>query len=229
MTFELSAEHAAVRDTARAYAESTREQAAAIDRAAQVPEGLTREVRALAPGDALGLIVAVEEIAVVSAALATHVAAATSGAALRLSGLRGAVELDRSPRAQLALAGVALGLGRAALEAGVAALRQSGTAGGEIEKPHWVVSDVATEIEAARLLTYKAARTCSDADVAVARLMATAAAARAAEAAVRIVGSDAIGEGHPIERVSRDVRALSVLLGTEEEQRAIAADRLFPH
>jgi alkylation response protein AidB-like acyl-CoA dehydrogenase len=45
---------------------------------------------------------------------------------------------------------------------------------------------------------------------------------------VRIVGAEAVNAGHVIERVSRDVRTLSIVLGTEEDQRAVAADGLFP-
>jgi alkylation response protein AidB-like acyl-CoA dehydrogenase len=228
MTFQLSDEHAAVRDKARAYAETLQRQAADIDRTAKLPDGMAREVRAMTAGDALAMVVTVEEIAAVSAAVAAHAAAATDAIALGSSGLRGAPEPEASPRAHLVLAAVALGLGRASLHAALAELRQSRPAGTDIERPHWVVSDLATEIDAARLLTYKAAHTMNETDVAMARLMATAAAARAAEGAVRILGAEAVNAGHVIERVSRDVRTVSVVLGTEEDQRAVAADGLFP-
>jgi alkylation response protein AidB-like acyl-CoA dehydrogenase len=228
MTFQLSEEHAALRDKARAFAEALQGQAADIDRAAKLPDGMAREVRAMTAGDPLALVLAVEELASASAAVAAHAATAADASPLGSSGLRGALEPEHSPRGHLALAAVALGLGRASLQATLAELRQSQSIGTEIEKPHWVVSDVATEIEAARLLTYNAAHTMNEADVAMARVMATAAAARAVEAAVRIVGAEAVNAGHVIERVSRDVRTLSIVLGTEEDQRAVAADGLFP-
>ena len=228
MMFQLSDEHAAARDKARAFAEGLQSRTTDIDRTANLPDGLAREVRAMTAGDPLAMVVAVEEIAAVNAAVATHAAAATDATPLRSSGLRGALEPEHSPRGHLVLAAVALGLGRASVHAALAELRRAQSTSSEIEKPHWVVSDVATELEAARLLTYKAARTMSETDVAIARLMATAAATRAAEGAVRILGAEATSAGHVIERVSRDVRALAVVLGSEDDQRAIAADGLFP-
>jgi alkylation response protein AidB-like acyl-CoA dehydrogenase len=106
--------------------------------------------------------------------------------------------------------------------------RSTATTGTHVDKPHWVVADVATDLDAARLLTYKAARTTSDVDIAIARLLASAAATRAVDAAIRIVGPPALTAGSVVERLSRDVRAVSVLIGTEEEQRAVAAEGLFP-
>jgi alkylation response protein AidB-like acyl-CoA dehydrogenase len=229
MTFELSAEHLAARDAARAYAQTLQVKAADIDRSGAIPAETAREIVALAAGDALVLVIVVEELAAVSAAAATLPSAASSGSALALSGLRGARELEPTSKSQLVLAAVALGIGQAATAAALAELRRSSEKrGAEVEKPHWVIADVATELEAARLMTYKAARTSNEATVALARLMASAAASRAVDAAIRIVGSAALTDGSAIERLARDVRTVSVLAGTEENQRAAAADSLLP-
>jgi alkylation response protein AidB-like acyl-CoA dehydrogenase len=228
MTFELSSESLAVRDQARTFARTLRDRAAEIDRAAAVPADVSRELAAFGPADALTTVVMVEEIAVASAAVAAGVVAGAGAPGLGLSGLRGASEPEATTRSQLALAAIALGVGRAAVESALSDLRQSSATPSEVEKPQWLVADVATDLEAARLLTYRAAGTMSAADVALARVLASAAAQRAVDAAVRIAGSDALTEGSALERWSRDVRVLSVLLGTEEHHRAVAADGLLP-
>jgi hypothetical protein len=231
MTFELSVEHLALRDKARALAAAVRDRASEIDRAAAVPAAMIQEAASLCGGDALGLVVAVEELATASAAVAICAAARPSaGTALfGLAGLRGAVALDDSPRSQLVLAATALGVARSALDGALDEIRQTGAvAGADVEKPHWVVADTATEVEGARLLTYKAARTASDADVALARLMASGAAQRTVDVALRVAGPKALQEGSVLERLSRDVRAVALVLGTEERQRAVAAEGLLP-
>jgi len=114
------------------------------------------------------------------------------------------------------------------MESALAEVRQTAATPTAVEKPQWLVADVATDLDAARLLTYKAASTMTDADVAVARLLASAAAQRAVDAAVRVAGASALAEGSALERLSRDMRVLSVLLGTEENHRAIAAEGLLP-
>ena len=230
MTFDLSPEQQTARARARAFAVSLQPRAADIDREALVPPDVRGEAAAVAAGDELTTVVALEEIAVESAAVAVARAArADANTPLGLAGLRGAPTIEDSPAAQLALAAIAVGVGRKALELSLDELRRSNAArGADVEKPHWVVADVATELDAARLLTYKAARSKSDADIAIARLMASAAAERAAAAALRIAGAQALAPGSTLERLSRDVRALALLLGTEERQRATAAQGLLP-
>ena len=228
MTFELSSESLAARDRARALGQLVRNQAAAIDRGAAVPAELANQVAALTSRDPLTMVVVVEEIAVGSAAVAAELVARPDGPRLGLSGMRGARALDDTPLSQLALAALALGIGRAALESVLDEVRQASTTPDEVEKPRWLVADVATDLDAARMLTYKAAGTTSTADIALARLLASAAAQRAVDAAVRVAGANALAEGSALERLSRDVRVLSVLLGTEERHRTIAAEGLLP-
>jgi alkylation response protein AidB-like acyl-CoA dehydrogenase len=227
MTFDLSSESLAARDRARALAQVVRSQSAEIDRAAAVPAELAHQVAALAVKDALTTVVVVEEIAMGSAAVAAELVAG-SGPNLLLSGMRGARALDDTPQSQLALAAIALGVGRAALESVLDEVRHAAPMSDHIEKPRWLVADVATDLDAARLLTYKAAGTMAAADIAVARLLASVAAQRAVDAAIRVAGANALADGSALERLSRDVRVLSVLLGTEERHRSIAAEGLLP-
>ena len=229
MTFELSSESVIARDKARALAQVVMPQAAQIDRTASVPAELSGELAALTSNHPLVTVVMAEELAVASAAVAINVVAGNGSRTLGLSGLRGAIVPEDTPRVQLALAGVALGVGRAAVEAALAELRRSSGTPSDVEKPQWVVADVATDLDAARLLTYKAAGTMTNADIALARLLASAAAQRAVDAALRVAGVSAVAEGSALERLARDVRVLLVLLGTEENQRAIAAEGLLPH
>jgi alkylation response protein AidB-like acyl-CoA dehydrogenase len=237
MTFELSPDQQAVREQARVFAsETVQRQAADIDRTATVPAELLRESAALLSGrDAVATAVAVEEIAVVSGtvALAAAIPAAKPTTSLDLSGLRGAVLPAASVRAQLVLASVALGLGRAAIDTALAVIREANAnPGKDEEKPHWVVADAATELQAARLLTLSAAQAIDagggETEVAMGRLMASAAARIAVEAALRVSGPAGLREGTLLERLSRDVRAAALLMGNEEQQRATAADGLLP-
>jgi hypothetical protein len=231
MTFELSAEQLTLRDRARAFADTLRARAADIDHDGVVADDFVREARALYADDLLSLAVAIEEIAAANPAVAIA-AAARKGSTrpIGLSGLRGALALDNSLHAQLVLAAVALGIGRSARDAALALCRSNSTLVSDagVEKPHWAIADAATELEAARLLTYKAARTTSEVDIALARLMANVAAGRAVDAALRIGGAEALKEGSVIERLSRDVRAIALVLGTEEDQRSVAAEGLLP-
>jgi hypothetical protein len=231
MMFDLSPAQQAARDNARAFATDTVHACAAtIDREATIPADVARGAAALVAGDPLSAVLAIEELAAASPAVALSAAGARgSGTPLGLAGLRGVTSLDHSPRTQLALAAVALGIGKAAITMALAELKQStALAGAEVEKPHWVVSDAATEVEAARLLTYKAAHTNADADIALARLMATTASHRAIDAALRVTGATGVQEGAALERLARDARAASLIMGTEEDQRATAADGLLP-
>lgn len=237
MTFELSAEQQNARDQARAFATAhLRSHAAEFDRTATLPPDLTRNSAALLAGrDAVATVIAIEELAVASATVALAAATPVQKAAapLGLSGLRGAVLPEASARGVLVLAGAALGIGRAAIEAALTEIREaSATPGKDGEKPHWVVADAATELQAARMLTLSAAqaidRGAGETEVALARLMACAAARTAVEAALRVAGPAGLREGSELERLSRDVRAVGLVLGGEEEQRARAAEGLLP-
>jgi alkylation response protein AidB-like acyl-CoA dehydrogenase len=236
MTFDLSPELQAARERARTFAATeVQPRAAAIDRSGTVPEDLARAGTAvLVSTDPLSLVVTVEELAAASGAVALAVALGpTSAANLDLAGLRGAPIVSDSPRARLLLGAVALGLGRAALESAVAALQEAtATRGTQHDAPHWVVADAATELDGARLLLFKAAQPGggenSDADIALARLAASGAAGRAVDAAVRIAGAAGYHPGSLLERLARDVRAVAIVLGTEEHQRAQAAEGLLP-
>lgn len=238
MTFELSPDQQAARDRARSFAtERVAPLARSIDEGASIPPEILRELAAVPAADATTIVVTAEEVATVSGAVAAAVAVGqrhTAAADGDASGLRGfAAPRASTTRVRLALAGVALGIGRAAIESALALLRETPRATQDQEKPHWVVADAATEVEAARVLTHHAAQAVDaggDAEgaVAMAKLAAVAAAERAVDAALRVAGPEGFRRGTLLERLARDVRAVSLILGTEEDLRGAAASSLLP-
>ena len=83
--------------------------------------------------------------------------------------------------------------------------------------PHWALADGATEVAAARMLTYSAAQMLDrgeNAEDAITRaqLFAADAAERAVEAAIRVVGAMGYAKGSLLDRLSRDARTLQVIL-----------------
>jgi alkylation response protein AidB-like acyl-CoA dehydrogenase len=91
-----------------------------------------------------------------------------------------------------------------------------------------MLADVATELEAARLLTLKAA-TGKDrqaritVEASMAKLAASEAAHKAADKAMQILASAGYRRGSVVERLFRDVRATEIYQGTSEAQRMIIA------
>jgi hypothetical protein len=121
-------------------------------------------------------------------------------------------------RARLLAAAVALGVGRAAIEHALASMKKLGVkADPDQTVPHWALADGATDVAAARVLTYSAAQMLDrgeHADDAVTRAQAFAAnaAARAVDAAIRVVGTVGYGKNSLLDRLSRDAQTLRVIL-----------------
>jgi alkylation response protein AidB-like acyl-CoA dehydrogenase len=238
MTFELSSEQQAAHDAAQAFArEHLAPAAQAIDESGRIDGYLLQQMQPIIAGagaDAVTLVTVVEELAAVSAGAA---AASVFGAVFsetRAPGLRGSMSSsDGDVRGRLVMAAVALGIGRAAVTAALDTLRESARQSQDQEKPHWAVADAATEVAAARVLTLQAAQTMSDdqaaaGSVAMAKLAAARAAQLAVDVALRVTGPQGFARGALLERLSRDARAVALLLGTEEDLRAVAANALLP-
>jgi alkylation response protein AidB-like acyl-CoA dehydrogenase len=95
------------------------------------------------------------------------------------------------------------------------------------------LADMMTELDAARLLVYRAAY-LKDAGVArvtreasEAKLFATEAAGRIVDSAVQIHGGAGLVRGSVVERLYRDVRALRIYEGTSEIQKLVIASQLL--
>ena len=121
-------------------------------------------------------------------------------------------------RARLIAAAVALGVGRAAIEHTLASMRKLGVkADPDQTAPHWALADGATEVAAARLLTYSAAQMLDrgeNAEDAITRaqVFSAHAAEHAVDAAIRVVGAVGYAKGSLLDRLSRDARTLQVIL-----------------
>jgi alkylation response protein AidB-like acyl-CoA dehydrogenase len=132
---------------------------------------------------------------------------------------------------RVAIAAQALGVGQAALDEALAHARARETFGRPIaqyQAIQWFLADMATELEAARILTLKAAATSDagrpfGAEAAMAKLAASEAAHRAADKAMQVLASAGYRRGSTVERLFRDARATEIYQGTSEVQRMIVA------
>jgi butyryl-CoA dehydrogenase len=132
---------------------------------------------------------------------------------------------------RVAIAAQALGVGQAALDEALHHARTRETFGRPIatyQAIQWFLADMATELEAARLLTYKAAvaadqGTLSGSDASMAKLAASEAAHRAADKAMQVLASAGYRRGSVVERLFRDIRASEIYQGTSEVQRMVIA------
>ncbi len=122
-----------------------------------------------------------------------------------------------------------VGIARACLEASAAYAterEQFGRKIGEFQAIQWKIADMATEIDAARLMVYRAAR-MRDQEVphtkeaAMAKLFASETANRAARDAVQIHGGAGYLKDFPVERYYRDARITEIYEGTSEVQRIV--------
>ena len=134
-------------------------------------------------------------------------------------------------RVRILLAAAGLGMGQRALNEALDAahaLRGRG-AGGE-QTVQGLLADAATELDAARLVTWKAASATrlSLSDASMAKLAATDATLRAVARATQVTGVDSFRRGHVIEGLTQDVRALELFAGRTEALREAVASELLP-
>ena len=133
--------------------------------------------------------------------------------------------------ARTLIASVALGICNRALRESLAVVHREHGAGGE-QTVQGLLADTATELEAARMLTWKAAARGDDvslADASRAKLAATSAAQAAVVRATQVVGVDSFRRGHVIERLTQDVRAIELFAGRTETLREAVAGAELPH
>ena len=136
---------------------------------------------------------------------------------------------------RVAIAAQALGVGTAALGEALRHAKSREAFGqpiGNYEAIQWMLADIATELDAARMLTLKAADSRQrDArptlDASMAKLFASESAHRAADKAMQILASKGYRRGSVVERLFRDVRATEIYQGTSEIQRMVIAEHLL--
>ncbi|MFN2443204.1 MAG: acyl-CoA dehydrogenase family protein, partial [Thermoanaerobaculia bacterium] len=136
---------------------------------------------------------------------------------------------------RISIAALALGIARGAYEAARDYSKQRTAFGktiSDFQAIQFMLADMATEIEAARLLTYKAA-VMKDEGVrttqmsAMAKLYASEVAVRATEKGVQIFGGYGFIKDFPAEKFYRDVKLCTIGEGTSEIQRMVIARNLL--
>ncbi|HEY6484442.1 MAG TPA: acyl-CoA dehydrogenase family protein [Steroidobacteraceae bacterium] len=133
------------------------------------------------------------------------------------------------------VAGAALGFAQRALEEATAhALARPifGKRLADLQLTQAALADMATEIDAARLQTYRAAwlRDLGHSvtqEVAMAKMAATESAQRAIDRAVQLFGGRGVVHGASVERLYREIRALRIYEGATEVQKLIIARELL--
>src|SRR5579872_5377427 len=138
---------------------------------------------------------------------------------------------------RIGIAALAVGLAQGAYEAALAYSRERRAFGKTIstfQAIQWKLADSATRIEAARLLTYRAAyleqsgaRTTQES--AMAKLYASETAVKAADDCVQIHGGYGFVKDYPAEKFFRDVKLTTIGEGTSEIQRLVIARHVLSH
>ena len=136
---------------------------------------------------------------------------------------------------RIGIAALAVGLAQGAYEAALAYAKERKAFGKTIsnfQAIQWKLADSATRIEAARLLTYRAAflkdqgqRTTLES--AMAKLYASEIAVKMTDDCVQIHGGYGFVKDYPAEKYFRDVKLLTIGEGTSEIQRLVIARRLL--
>jgi butyryl-CoA dehydrogenase len=142
----------------------------------------------------------------------------------------GAIDASR-----INVAAQAVGIARAGLEASLAYARdrqQFGQAISGFQAIQWMLADMATHVDAARLLAYRAAFLKNQGlsylkEAAMAKLFAAEAAMNVTTKAVQIHGGYGYIKDYPVERYFRDAKITEIYEGTSEMQRMTIARQLI--
>ena len=137
------------------------------------------------------------------------------------------IAMDAIDASRVSVAGQAVGIARACLEASLRYAKerkQFGQAIVEFQALQWMLADMATGIDAARLLTFRAAYLKDQKlpylkEVAMAKVFASEVAMQSAIKAVQIHGGYGYIKDYPVERYMRDAKITEIYEGTSEMQR----------
>ena len=136
---------------------------------------------------------------------------------------------------RISIAALGLGMAQGAYEAALRyskGRRQFGQAISEFQAIQWKLADMATEIDAARLLTMRAA-SMKDAGLkttqesSMAKLYTSEVAVRCANESVQIHGGYGFIKDYPAEKFYRDVKLCTIGEGTSEIQRLVIARQIL--
>ncbi len=137
-------------------------------------------------------------------------------------------------RGRTAIGAMSVGIARGALEDSIEYAKQREQFGrpiGKFQAIQWKIADMATEIDAARLLVYRAAyledqNTRFTKEAAMAKLFASEMAMRATVNAIQVLGGYGYTREYNVERYFRDVKLCEIGEGTSEVQRMVIAKQL---
>jgi alkylation response protein AidB-like acyl-CoA dehydrogenase len=136
---------------------------------------------------------------------------------------------------RISIAALALGIARGALDAGVKYVkerRQFGKAIAEFQGIQWKLADMATQLDAARLLTQRAAVLKDEGrkvtrETSMAKLFASEVAVKICDDAVQLFGGYGFIKDYPVEKYYRDVKLCTIGEGTSEIQRMVIAREIL--
>ncbi|MGH2437357.1 MAG: acyl-CoA dehydrogenase [bacterium] len=146
-------------------------------------------------------------------------------------GAGGKIALSALDGGRLGIAAQAIGIARAALEDSIAYAserQQFGRPIAEFQAIQWMLADMATRIEASRLLAYRAAYLRQQGqrytkEASMAKLFASETAMWASHKAVQIHGGYGYIQDYAVERYFRDAKITEIYEGTSEIQRLVIA------
>jgi len=137
---------------------------------------------------------------------------------------------------RISIAALALGMAQGAFEAAVRYARQRkqfGKAISEFQAIQFKLADMGTQIDAARMLVYRAAWLADRNDIrftreaSMAKLFASEAAVRVASEVVQVFGGYGFIKDYPAEKYYRDVKLCTIGEGTSEIQRLVIARHIL--
>ncbi len=145
------------------------------------------------------------------------------------------VALNTLDGGRIGIASQALGIARAALEAAAEYSKSRVQFGQPISKfqaIQWMIADMATELDAARLLTLRAAflkdqKQRYEKEAAMAKLFASEAASRITTKAIQVHGGYGYIQEYNVERHFRDARITEIYEGTSEVMRLVISSAIL--
>lgn len=144
------------------------------------------------------------------------------------------IALDTLDGGRIGIAAQAVGIGRACMEDATAYAKQREQFGEAIinfQAVQWMLADMATRLDASRLLMYRAGwlrdngQPCAK-EAAMAKLFASETANKAAKDAVQIFGGNGYSKEYDVERYFRDARITEIYEGTSQVQRIVISRAL---
>jgi butyryl-CoA dehydrogenase len=136
---------------------------------------------------------------------------------------------------RISIGALALGIAQGALDASITFIREHGASGAPLSKHQSVqsrIADMATEIEAARLLVYQAAQLKDHGqpytrESAMAKYYASKIGMNATRMAIDLHGMLGLTKQYPVERFMRDEKLMEIGEGTSEVQKIVIARQVL--